>query len=211
MGQPVSIAFATSRRTARPEPAFPLPIGPPLCLTPAQHHRPDARDDQRAGQDRPSSMGSIHARGLRLRCRRYGQHHSGNTRSTFRPCSAPVRPKQPRCANSGQAFADFVGIGVHCAKGSKVCDASTHARPDLLPDEPGGYDGFNGLFGSRVCKSHHQAQCAHDRSRRQCDPGFRGNIGFPGFDGMESHRLALGRADARSRYSYHLRVRLRRA
>src|SRR5919202_1041050 len=49
-------------------------------------------------------------------------------------------------ANPGQAFADFVGIGVHCAPGSAVCAASTHTRPDLLPDEPGGYSGFNGLF-----------------------------------------------------------------
>ena len=31
-------------------------------------------------------------------------------------------------ANPGQAFADFVGIGVHCAQGSSVCGASTHAR-----------------------------------------------------------------------------------
>src|SRR6266850_4230515 len=42
-------------------------------------------------------------------------------------------------SNPAQAFADFVGIGVHCATGSALCAASTHARPDLLPDEPGGY------------------------------------------------------------------------
>src|SRR5229473_555629 len=51
-------------------------------------------------------------------------------------------------SNPGQAFADFVGIGVHCAKGSALCAAATHARPDLQPDEPGGYSGFNGLFGA---------------------------------------------------------------
>src|SRR5882762_1284123 len=51
-------------------------------------------------------------------------------------------------ANPGQAFADFVGIGVHCARGSALCATSGHARPDLLPDEPGGYDSFNGLFGA---------------------------------------------------------------
>src|SRR5882757_7393042 len=32
-----------------------------------------------------------------------------------------------------QAFADYIGIGVHCAQGSAVCGASTHSRPDLLP------------------------------------------------------------------------------
>src|SRR5882724_4297777 len=52
-------------------------------------------------------------------------------------------------ANPGQAFADFVGIGVHCAQGSKLCAASASARPDLLPDEPNGYTGFSGLFGAK--------------------------------------------------------------
>src|SRR6476646_4294666 len=47
-------------------------------------------------------------------------------------------------ANPGQAFADFVGIGVHCTQGSALCSAANHGRPDLLPDEPGGYTGFNG-------------------------------------------------------------------
>src|SRR5947207_7155185 len=52
-------------------------------------------------------------------------------------------------ANPAQAFADFVGIGVHCAQGSAVCQAANHGRPDLLPDEPSGYAGFNGLFGAK--------------------------------------------------------------
>src|SRR6266540_7533321 len=52
-------------------------------------------------------------------------------------------------AKPGQAFADFVGIGVHCAQGSLLCSAANQARPDLLPDEPGGYSGFNGLFGAK--------------------------------------------------------------
>ncbi len=52
-------------------------------------------------------------------------------------------------SNPGQAFADFVGIGVHCAQDSGICAQSTHARPDLLPDEPGDYSDFNGLFGAK--------------------------------------------------------------
>src|SRR5919201_6520025 len=62
-------------------------------------------------------------------------------------------PGSPEAAevtsNPGQAFADFVGIGVHCAQGSAICAASTHTRPDLLPDEPGGYAGYSGLFGAK--------------------------------------------------------------
>src|SRR5262245_44264321 len=37
-----------------------------------------------------------------------------------------------------KANADFLGIAIHCAKGSPLCN-NAHARPDLLPDEPGGY------------------------------------------------------------------------
>jgi hypothetical protein len=56
--------------------------------------------------------------------------------------------------------ADYVGIGVHCAQGNAFCadakgvkfgqtDASATAVSDLLPDEPGGYSGFQALFGHR--------------------------------------------------------------
>jgi hypothetical protein len=56
--------------------------------------------------------------------------------------------------------ADYVGVAVHCAQGSAFCaDAqgvkfgqtapSSTASPDLLPNEPGGYNNFQGLFGHR--------------------------------------------------------------
>ena len=56
--------------------------------------------------------------------------------------------------------ADYVGLGVHCAQGAAFCaDAQavkynqTTPSPtgvaDLLPDEPGGYNGYQALFGSR--------------------------------------------------------------
>jgi hypothetical protein len=45
--------------------------------------------------------------------------------------------------------ADFEGIAIHCALGSNLCTNSTHARPDLLPDEPGGYNGYYAIFGNK--------------------------------------------------------------
>ena len=56
--------------------------------------------------------------------------------------------------------ADYVGVGVHCAQGNAFCadakgvkfgqtDPSATAVSDLLPDEPGGYNGFQALFGHR--------------------------------------------------------------
>jgi hypothetical protein len=48
----------------------------------------------------------------------------------------------------GVPDADFLGIAVHCAQGSAICATSNGGAPDLLPDEPGGYTGFNALFGN---------------------------------------------------------------
>ena len=56
--------------------------------------------------------------------------------------------------------ADYVGLAVHCAKGAALCaDAeavkygettpSPTAVSDLLPDEPGGYHGYQALFGHK--------------------------------------------------------------
>src|SRR5215831_15336753 len=42
---------------------------------------------------------------------------------------------------------DYLGIAIHCAQASPLCGGS-HARPDLLPDEPGGYAGFRALYGN---------------------------------------------------------------
>src|SRR5438046_8703678 len=39
-------------------------------------------------------------------------------------------------ANPGQAFADFAGIGGHCAQGPGRCSAANNGRPDRLPDRP---------------------------------------------------------------------------
>jgi hypothetical protein len=46
-----------------------------------------------------------------------------------------------------QPTTDYLGIAVHCAVGSKLCQSSSAAN-DSLPDEPGGYTGFKGLFGN---------------------------------------------------------------
>jgi hypothetical protein len=45
-----------------------------------------------------------------------------------------------------KASADFLGIAIHCAKKSALCGSG---KPDLLTDEPGGYVGFNALFGNK--------------------------------------------------------------
>jgi hypothetical protein len=77
----------------------------------------------------------------------------------------PNSPEAQQLAADGDRFkdaevADYVGVAVHCAQGSAFCAdaqgvkfgqtaASATASPDLLPNEPGGYNGFQGLFGHR--------------------------------------------------------------
>jgi hypothetical protein len=38
---------------------------------------------------------------------------------------------------------------VHCARQSAECSAAHGGRADRLPDEPGGYEGFNAVYGQR--------------------------------------------------------------
>jgi hypothetical protein len=77
----------------------------------------------------------------------------------------PDSPEAQQLAADPDSFkdaetADYVGVAVHCTQRSAFCaDArgvkfgqaspSPTASPDLLPDEPGGYKGFQGLFGHR--------------------------------------------------------------
>jgi hypothetical protein len=89
-------------------------------------------------------------------------------------------------SNPGQGFADFVGVGVHCAKGSALCAASAHARPDLLPDEPGGYSGFNGLFGAAYVNPIIKPTGLMTDLDGNVIQDATGHIGFPRFDGMEA-------------------------
>lgn len=84
------------------------------------------------------------------------------------------------------AQTDFVGIGVHCAKGSSLCSAANHGRPDLQPDEPGGYNGFSGLFGAKyVDPVINTSGPMRDLDGNVIQDPF-GQPGFPGFDGMEA-------------------------
>jgi len=97
----------------------------------------------------------------------------------------PGSPEAAEVAsNPGQAFADFVGIAVHCAKGASMCSDANHGRPDLLPDEPGGYDGYQALFGHKYVAP----QIADSLPLRDLFGNViqdaSGHVGFPGFDGM---------------------------
>ncbi len=86
--------------------------------------------------------------------------------------------------NPGQAFADFVGIAVHCAQGNALCSSANQGVADLLPQEPGGYAGYQGLFGhTYVAPKINPGSPLNDLAGNVIGD-TSGHIGFPGFDGM---------------------------
>ena len=118
--------------------------------------------------------------------------------------------------------ADYVGIGVHCAKDSAFCadakgvkfgqtDASPTAVADTLPQEPGGYSGFQGLFGHRYVapqlgtgtpnlSSHgvpvtNAAGNLTDENGNQINGAFLKTPGFPGFSNINASQTLAYMAD----------------
>jgi hypothetical protein len=89
-------------------------------------------------------------------------------------------------ASGTQTFADYVGIGVHCAQASAICGASTHAHADLLSDEPGGYNGYQALMGAKYVNPVIKPGSPMTDLSGNVIQDANGHIGFPGFDGMEA-------------------------
>src|SRR5262249_41773369 len=98
-------------------------------------------------------------------------------------------------ANPQLGQTDFVGIAIHCSKSpDSKCAGNPNAHADTLTDEPNpdgtpgnghGYDGFNGLFGTKYVDPAITggSPCVNDTNGEAItDPV--GNCGFPGFDGM---------------------------
>jgi hypothetical protein len=88
--------------------------------------------------------------------------------------------------NPNQAFSDFVGIGVHCAAGNAVCSSTNGGVSDVLPNEPGGYSGFNALYGHAYVAPQISPTLPMTDLNGNVIQSPTSNIGFPGFDGMEA-------------------------
>ncbi|HLQ62086.1 MAG TPA: hypothetical protein VK131_09495 [Candidatus Acidoferrales bacterium] len=80
---------------------------------------------------------------------------------------------------AGQASSDFVGVAIHCPRGAELCSPQNGGRPDLLPDEPGGYHGYSALFGHRYVAPQIAARGILK------DLGGETIRGFPGFGALE--------------------------
>jgi hypothetical protein len=84
------------------------------------------------------------------------------------------------------AQADFVGVGVHCAQGNALCSSANTGQSDVLPDEPGGYSGYMGLFGHKYVAPQISPNGPLTDLNGNVIKDPNGNIGFPGFDGMSA-------------------------
>jgi hypothetical protein len=119
--------------------------------------------------------------------------------------------------------ADYVGVGVHCARGSAFCASaqavkygqttpSHTAVADLLPDEPGGYAGYQALFGHKYIAPQLGAGTASltrhgypvtnaagnlvDLNDNQIDGAYLTNHpGFPGYSSINASQSLAYAAD----------------
>jgi hypothetical protein len=121
--------------------------------------------------------------------------------------------------------ADYVGLGVHCAQGSggQFCssaqavkfgqtDPSASAVSDVLPNEPGGYNNFQALFGHRYIApqlgagaadlSHNGYQVTNaagnlvDLNGNQINGAFlTDHPGFPGFSSINASQTLAYMSD----------------
>ena len=119
--------------------------------------------------------------------------------------------------------ADYAGIAVHCARGSGFCSSARGVKfgqtaptptavTDSLPDEPGGYTGYQGLFGHRYVApqlgagpaslSRHGYQVTNaagnlvDENGNQINGAFLTNHpGFPGFGPINASQTLAYVAD----------------
>ena len=102
-------------------------------------------------------------------------------------------------ASSSQATKDFVGIAIHCAQGNGLC-SGVNGRADVLPEEPGGYSGYQALYG-------------HKYAVPVIAPGGLNDLfghpitGFPGFGGISAaqslaYTAAMQEAGVPVTYSY---------
>jgi hypothetical protein len=49
--------------------------------------------------------------------------------------------------STSQMTNDFIGVSIHCALNDPICKSNPNSVADTLPDEPGGYSGYQALFG----------------------------------------------------------------
>ena len=108
----------------------------------------------------------------------------------------------------GIQTAEYIGEAIHCAKGdgASFCADSPRPLPDTLPTEPGGYDGYQAVFGAKYIapviggapNTTHDGYQVTDANGNLVDLNgntlaepFTGTPGFPGFNPTATQSLAV--------------------
>ena len=117
------------------------------------------------------------------------------TSDIFNVFPDPTSPQNMEAKNAttsalkAQAVADFEGIAIHCAEGNALCSTANGGGPDALPQEPGGYTGFNALYGHKfvVPAINGGSPKLNDLDGNVITDAFNPpNVGFPGFSGIDA-------------------------
>jgi hypothetical protein len=104
--------------------------------------------------------------------------------------------------------AKYVGEAIHCAQGDAICANSQRPVTDALPTEPGGYNGYQAVFGARYIapalskgmanyKNANGVQVTDangnlvDEDGNTLQEPFSHTPGFPGFSPVASQTLAV--------------------
>ncbi len=102
--------------------------------------------------------------------------------------------------------AEYVGEAIHCAQGDPLCADSSRPVDDRLPSEPGGYHGYQALFGAKYIAPaigggpnvFHDGYRVTDANGNLVDldgntlqEPFSHTPGFPGFNPTATQTLAV--------------------
>jgi hypothetical protein len=80
---------------------------------------------------------------------------------------------------------EFEGLSVHCARQSAFCARNPRPVADRLPDEPGGYHGYQAVFGAKFLDHELHPSGPLTNLDGQVIKDASGNVGFPGYDSMQ--------------------------
>jgi hypothetical protein len=121
-------------------------------------------------------------------------------------------PEAVETASNPDRFKDiqvakYVGEAIHCAAGAATCASQSRAVPDNLPTEPGGYNGYQALFGAKYIAPAIGGGPDHFNSHGDRVTDSNGNLvdldghtlaepftntpGFPGFNPTATQSLAV--------------------
>ena len=120
-------------------------------------------------------------------------------------------PEATETAANPDAFkdvqvAEYIGEAIHCAAGDTTCSSSSRPVADELPTEPGGYNGYQALFGAKYIapeigggpNQFHNGYRVTDSNGNLVDldgntlqEPFTHTPGFPGFNPTAKETLAV--------------------